>query len=41
MYSLKRYREKLISDGKIFAQGKCKDLLYDKDLMDEGGVEAI
>ena len=31
----------VIKDGKIFAQGKCKDLLYDKDLMDEAGVEAI
>ena len=31
----------ILRDGKLFAQGKCKELLYDKDLMDKGGVEAI
>lgn len=31
----------IMKDGKFFAQGLAKDLLYDVTLMDEGGIEAI
>ena len=31
----------IIKEGKLFAAGFSNTLLYDKKLMDEGGVEAI
>ncbi len=31
----------VIKDGKIFAQGKTKELLFDEKRMDDAGVEAI
>lgn len=31
----------ILKEGKVFAKGKSKELLYDVKLMDEGGVEAI
>ncbi|MDO4466068.1 MAG: ABC transporter ATP-binding protein [Bacillota bacterium] len=31
----------ILKKGKVFAQGKSEDLLYNVQLMDEGGVEAI
>lgn len=31
----------IMKKGKVFAQGKSEELLYDVQLMDEGGVEAI
>lgn len=34
-------RAVVMKDGKVFAEGNCEELLYDKGLMEEGGLEAI
>lgn len=31
----------VIKDGNFFAKGKCDEILYNQELMDEGGIEAI
>ena len=31
----------VIKDGNFFAKGNCDEILYNQELMDEGGIEAI
>lgn len=31
----------VIKDGNFFAKGNCNEILYNQELMDEGGIEAI
>lgn len=31
----------VIKDGNFFAKGNCDAILYNQELMDEGGIEAI